>query len=205
MLEFLDIRLTFFCRSTHANSDGLSPIVLRVSYRGQRKDIFTGLYCPVESWNAHDGRVTGSDKLAISLNKNIEVIHRKAYEVFEKLKYSELPFSINELVCKIKGKEKAPSLLIDYLEICNEKINRRVGIDITRATFIKYRKSLHHLQDFLLKEYNAQNISLHGVTQKFLEKYFYYLRSDKNISHNTSIKYIKSFKNTAISCNKIWA
>jgi len=194
MPEALDIRFSFFCRSTHLNGDGQSPIVFRVSYRGQRKDIFTGLYCASGSWDALDGRVSKSDKASATINKNLEFIQRKAHEAFEKMKFSGIPFSIDELSCKIKGKEAAPSLLIDYLEGCNQKIRQRVGIDITRATFIKYRKCLQHVQDFLHKEYKAKNFSLHAINQNFLEKYFYYLRSDKSISLNTSIKYIKALK-----------
>ena len=46
-MELLNIRFHFLCSSTHANGDGQSPIVLRVIYRGQRKDVFTGLYCEI--------------------------------------------------------------------------------------------------------------------------------------------------------------
>jgi hypothetical protein len=37
MLELLNIRFTFSLRTSHQNHDGKSPIILRVSFRGERR------------------------------------------------------------------------------------------------------------------------------------------------------------------------
>ena len=61
-MELLNIRFIFLCRSTHTNGDGHSPIVLRVIYRNQRKDIWTGLYCDKQYWDPASQKVFGSEK-----------------------------------------------------------------------------------------------------------------------------------------------
>jgi hypothetical protein len=57
--QLIDMKFLFFCRATYVNKQGLSPIVLRITYRGQRADIFTGLNCDPDSWNATSQRVSG--------------------------------------------------------------------------------------------------------------------------------------------------
>jgi Arm DNA-binding domain len=51
MLELLNNRFTFSLRTSHHNQDGKSAIVLRVSFRGERRDVFTGLYCFERDWD----------------------------------------------------------------------------------------------------------------------------------------------------------
>ena len=50
------------------------------------------------------------------------------------------------------------------------------------------------MQEFLLKHYNVKNYTLKRITAKFLEDYFLFLRTDKNISHNVAKKYIEFVK-----------
>ena len=85
-------------------------------------------------------------------------------------------------------------MLVEYIEQCNSRISRRVNVDISKGTFVKYRTCLKHIQSFLDKEYKTRKFALHTMNGKFLEKLFYYLRTDKNIAHNTAIKYLKHLR-----------
>jgi integrase len=193
-MELLNIRFLFMCRSTHTNGDGYSPIVLRVIYRGERKDIFTGLYCDKRDWDPTTQKVFFAGKDITGINKNLDLIIRKAHDCFEELKFSGLSFSIDELIDKIKDKEQTPTLLLEYITGCNEKIKLRVDVDITKSTYIKYKTCLKHMEDFLEDVYKTRKFSLHSMNGKFLEKYFYYLRANKNISNNTAVKYLQSLR-----------
>jgi site-specific recombinase XerD len=194
MLEFLDIRFNFLCRTTYKNKDGKNPIILRVVFRGQRRDVFTGIYCNGKEWDALNGCILKSKNDALVINPNLENIKRKANNVFDQMRFNGEQFSIDELVDKIKGKEERPALLIDFLEEGNKKMLKRVGIEITKATYYKYRKSLEYMQEFLLNHYKVKNYLLLRIDTKFIESYFYFLRTEKNISHNTSLKYLSFLK-----------
>ena len=103
MLELLDIRFSFLCRSTHKNQEGKNPIIFRVTFRSSRRDIFTGLYCFKTNWNPKQGIVMNRDKDAGSINQNLEIILRKAHDVFDSLRFSNEEFTIDELTSKLKG------------------------------------------------------------------------------------------------------
>jgi hypothetical protein len=85
MLELLNVRFSFFCRSTHKNNEGKNPIIFRVTFRGERRDLFTGLYCIKEQWNPEVERLLHLTKRAASVNDNLDLIQRKAFERFEQL------------------------------------------------------------------------------------------------------------------------
>jgi site-specific recombinase XerD len=194
MLELLNIRITFLCRTNHTNAEGKNPIVLRIIFRSERRDIFTGLHCDAKEWDAKAARLKRLNKQAGAFNANLDLIQRKAYEVFEQLKYSGLDFTLDELVDKIKGKEERPTLLMDYLEEEKERMKKRLLVDITPATYDKYRRSASHVQHFLTTEYKVKNYPLQRIDVTFLEKYFQYLRATRSISHNSAVKYITFFK-----------
>jgi len=86
MTHLLDAHFSFFCRKTHKNKDGKNPIVLGVSLRGGRQDIFTGLCCQKEHWDSFNKLVSRNDKEAVKKNRNLELILRRAHQTFDSMK-----------------------------------------------------------------------------------------------------------------------
>jgi hypothetical protein len=117
MMKFLDIHFNFLCRTTFKNSKGQYPIILRVIYRSQRRDIFTGVYCHKQEWNSKEAKLFLADKKAGETNRNLDLIMRKANDVFDELRFSGIPFSIDELANKIKGRNKSRRLFTS-IHIC---------------------------------------------------------------------------------------
>ena len=190
MAELLNISFTFTCRTSHTNKEGKSPIALRISFRGERREIFTGLYCFPKNWNADSKNVFRTDKVAINLNKNLEIILQSAKNSFDEIRFSREGFTIDELVDKIKGTEERPTLLIDYLKEGNKKVLKKVGTEIVRATYNKYNRGLLLMQEFLETEFKVKNFSLQKVNVDFIQRYFSFLQFSKNIGHNTACKYL---------------
>lgn len=193
MLELLNVRISFFNRKTHPNEHGNFPIILRITYRNERRDAFTGLYCDTDQWSAKNARLIAT-KANGPVNANLDLIERKAFEAFEGFKYVGDPFTIDELMDRVKGKEEKPVLLMDYLEDQKNKLKKRLHVDITAAKYDKYQRSASHMQEFLTKEFKVRNYSLIRIDKTFLEQYFQYLRSVRKISHNSAVKYITFLK-----------
>ncbi len=194
MLALLNIRFSFLLRTTYKNPDGKHAIILRVIYRDERRDVFTGLFSSKEEWNAKTVRLHKLTKAHGAVNENLDLIERKAFEVFEQMKYGGFSFTIDELMEKIKGDDEKPQLLMDYLEAEKERIAKRIGVDITPAAYDKYRRSASHVQHFLQTEFKVKNYPLPRISSDFLEKYFQYLRATRSVSHNVAVKYLIFFK-----------
>lgn len=194
MLELLNIRFNYLCRTTYENKEGQCPIVLRIIFRGERRDIFTGLYCFSDNWDSKNHKASKEEKKASAINQNLELTIKKATHAFDELKFSGNNFTIDELVDKIKGKETKPTLLIDFLEDGNLKMKKRIGTEILKVTYMKYKRNVTYMKDFLQAEFRVKNFSLQKVNMEFMERYFQYLRAEKKIAHNTACKYMVCLK-----------
>lgn len=153
MLELLNVHFSFYADPLEAIAKDY-PIVLRIIYRNERKDIYTGLYCDKKSWDYASGRVKSSCKQAATINKNLELINHQALNRLDELKFSTHPFTIDKLVNKLKGKEERPTLLIEYLKARNKEFELRAGVDITDATYEKYERGLRFVINFLEEEFS---------------------------------------------------
>jgi|694.fasta_scaffold31960_8 site-specific recombinase XerD len=194
MQKLLHIHLNFLCRSKRFNSYGESPIVLRIIYRGERKDIYTGLYCNKKEWDPIRGRLLPVSKRNTSCNENLDLIYYRAIQVFEQLKYKGLPFTMDELVSVLKGKDEKPMLLAEYLQQRIIEINERSQIDISKKTVEKYLRVIRFVIDFLTSTHANKKILLANLDAHFTHDFFHYLRTHRKIGNNSAIKYIGVFR-----------
>lgn len=183
----LDIRISFLLRTSYQNEEGKFPIVLRITYRSQRRDIFTGLYCAASQWIKTESRMAGLGRDSQHINQHLERIQYKVREHFDEMRFSGNVFTLDELICKIKGQEKPPETLMEYADNRIQELKDRVGIDIAVTTFYKYRRIRNYLEEFLSTKYNTRNIAVASVTSGFLNQLFKFLRQDKRNSHNSSL------------------
>jgi hypothetical protein len=123
MLELLNIRINFLCTKTYENDEGKYPIVMRIIFRDERRDIFTGIYCEKKEWDSKHNRLFRLNKYSNSVNSNLDLIQRKAFEVFENLKYTGLVFTIDELV--------DTQVLLDTLRSLNEE-------DLEKTIYVRH-------------------------------------------------------------------
>lgn len=190
----MHIHVNFLCRHDRINKKGESPIVLRIIYRRERRDIYTGLYCKNEDWDSEMGMMKLKLRKAIPFNENLDLIKYKTLQVFDEMKFSGDPFTLDELVKKIKGDEEKPLLVTEFLQERNKELQQRVFIDISPATYEKYERVLRFTVDFISSEYKIKQFPLVHVDNRFLEKFFQYLRSIRKIGNNTSVKYIGALR-----------
>ncbi|MES1181222.1 MAG: Arm DNA-binding domain-containing protein [Flavobacterium sp.] len=149
MPVLLDVNFSFFCRTTYKSENGKCPIILRVNYSGVRRDIFTGIYSSAEDWDNKSKRIKNDAKDSFKINSNLDLVERNAHSAFDELKFMRQKFTIDDIVTKLKGTEDKPELLVDYLQHGLLRMKKRVGTDITKATFQKYKRTILHMQEFL--------------------------------------------------------
>jgi len=192
--QLIEIKFLFFCRVTFLNKKGLSPIVLRVTYREERTDIFTGMYCDPNTWNSSSQRVFGKDRTISIINKNLDDIAHRCKEKFEEMKYAGMPFILDQYIMNIKGNEQRPETILDYLGNKVDELKGRAGIDITAATVQKYTRCIKYIKEFLKQKYKNNDMTIASINNTFLMDFFYFLRTQKLNGHNSSLNYIKSLK-----------
>ena len=190
----LDLRISFFLRRARFNADGKNPIILRIKFRGEQKDITTGVTIHPAYWIKGVGRIDMAEPEAAVLNRHLEDIAHRAREHYDELKYSRIEFSIDDLADKIRGKNPPPETLIDYVDEKITEYKQRVGVDLAMPTYYKYQRVKNYLIEFLESTRRLKNIPVSRVDNSFLQQFFLYLRKDKNNSNNSAVTLMNFLK-----------
>ncbi|MGY8911493.1 MAG: site-specific integrase, partial [Flavobacteriales bacterium] len=66
--------------------------------------------------------------------------------------------------------------------------------DYALGTSERYKTAKKHLKNYINHEYKIEDIPVTEIDNKFITGFEYYLKTEKNCAHNTTIKYITNFK-----------
>jgi site-specific recombinase XerD len=190
--RLFELNTSFLLRTSYRFANGEHPIVLRLKYRGVKKDVNTGLTVLPENWVG--GHVMPKAKRATIINQQLHEIAHHCRSVFEKLKIVYGDFSLNELVERLKGKEEAPETLWEYVTAKLNEIKHRVDVDLALTTYYKYQRTGTYLKEYLDRKLSLKNIPLTRVDQAFLEGFFNYLRREKKNSNNSAVALMNCLK-----------
>ena len=179
-------KISFILRTSFRQKNGEHPIVLKITYLGDRKEINTGFSVNSTDWSAGAGMVDPKLKKSIAINKELFSIHHQVESLFLKMKEELGDFRLVELVERLKGKQEPPQSVIEYVDLKLEDLKSRVGIDIARTTYYKYKRTARYLSEYLMQSQSTCNLPVSRINQEFLEGFLKFLRITKKNSHNSS-------------------
>ncbi len=61
-------------------------------------------------------------------------------------------------------------------------------------TVQRYKTSYKHTEEFIAHQYHVSDLNIEQLDHKFITDYEFYLKTVRNCSNNTTIKYLKNFK-----------
>ena len=181
-------RTLFYLKKNQPKSNGLVPIVARVTVNTQVVQFNCKLDIDPKIWDAKAGKAIGRSKEVAEVNNaldNLKVAIRKSYDKqLEDYGYV-MPEKIRN---QVLGLEKGAKTLIEFVELHNQQYENRIGINTTRTTFGRYQLVKQRVQDFLNLKYNVSDIPIRDLTPVVLENFYLYLRKECNCENNSSMK-----------------
>ncbi len=103
--------------------------------------------------------------------------------------------SAKKIIDQYLGRNNKPTImLLEVFQEHNQRCRQLIGKDIAAATVTRYETSLKHTSNFIQFSYNKEDIPIEEVNHKFITDYEFYLKTQRNCSHNTTTKYLKNFK-----------
>lgn len=186
--------ILFFLQKNKATSDGKAPIYVRITVNGKRAQISIQRKVLIEKWDSATGKIKGTSIEARTINTYIDSIRHKLQKIQER--FIDEGKSVTALAIKNRylGKDKVTKMLIEIFQEHNDKVNSLVGKDFAPGTAERYRTAKRHVQEYIQKEYSADDIPVKDVDHKFITGFEYYLKTTRKCGHNTAIKYITNFK-----------
>ena len=89
---------------------------------------------------------------------------------------------------------KPTVMLLEEYKKHNERCHKLIGKDMSLSTVTRYETSLKHTKDFILHNFGKDDVPIESVNHKFIVDYEFYFKTERNCSHNTTMKYLKNFK-----------
>lgn len=184
----------FYIKRSKADSNGKANVYLRITVNGKRAEVSISRKADINKWVPSSGKLKGNSAEAQQLNSFIDGISNKIYKIQQKL------VEENKIITAIKirdiysGKHENHKMLLKIFQDHNNQVERLVGKDFAPGTLERYKTAKKHLEAFIRLEYKSEDIDVKDVNHQFIHGFEYYLKTERNCIHNTSIKYITNFK-----------
>lgn len=196
-----NLTLHIYARAAKANAAGLHPLYVRITVEGQRTEFSTKKFINPKQWDPKMMKMKGTTEEARTINSHLENIKSKVNQTQIILEYQEEPVTLEKFMNAYLGKKpEKQRTLIPIFQDHNKRLKSLIGVEYSAGTYERYQVSLKHTQDFIQHQYSVQDIALHKINHTFIADYDFYLRTERNCSNNTTVKYIKNFKKIIRIC-----
>lgn len=197
--------ITFFLRKEKPLKTGEFPISIRITLNGERATFNAKHNVKPEIWNQKTNRAVGKSAYAKSINKYLDHVYIRLCDSMRDLEERGLEVTAENIKNNYLGfmEHKQITLLSLYQEH-NDKMKALIGKGYAFSTLEKHYTTIGHLKEFIPFKYKANDLAIDKIDSKFISEFEFCLKSEKNISNNTTIKYIKNLGKiirTAVQAN----
>lgn len=191
----------FYLKRAKANVNGLVPIYHRTTINGKRLDKSTGKYINATKWSTEAGRMKGTSEEARTINNHLDSLIAKNASIEKKLIAGDKDITAQTFNNVLTGKIEKPRTLVPIFQNHNDQIKALVKTkEYAPGTLERYKTSLNHTLEFMRWKYNISDINVKDIDFAFIIDYDFYLRTERQCSNNTTVKYIKNFKKIIQIC-----
>jgi len=199
------ITLHFYAKSTKVNANGKLPIYVRLTVNGQRLEFSSKKFIEKTKWSSELAKMKGNTEEARSINSYLDMMRSKVLSAEMELLHKEEELSIENFQSILLDKNKNHRMLVPVFQDHNNKMKELIGKKYALGTLQRFEVTLNHIQNFLQWKYNVTDIRIDKVDHCFITELEFYLRSVKNCSNNTSVKYVRNFRKIIKIClNNDW-
>lgn len=194
------LKVLFLLRTPKNYSGGVVPVYMRITVDGQRFEVATQREVDPLKWDGKSGRVVRSkNESTRALNAFFDLLQTRVYEAQSKLLGNgELITAENIRKILLHKQETTKTLLHVYKQHIDE-IKVLVGKEYAEGTLRRFKSTLAALEAYL-KHSGKSDILLRDLNHPFITGYEFFLKSVRNIEHNTAMGTIKKLKKIVRIC-----
>jgi len=184
-----------FFLKTSEKKENLRVVYLRITVDGIPKEISTKWKWDSTRWNQKSERATGNKEDAKSLNYFLDSLSTRISNYRTDLINNDQTITSQKLIDFVKGKNVSKVKVLEEFIEHNSEILALVNIKkYAPGTYERYEIARKHVTRFIKYRYNREDIEFRELNFEFVKDYELYLKTVKNCSNNTALKYIAYFK-----------
>lgn len=194
------ITILFYLKN-RKNKKGECQIYLRLTVDGKRKETSLNRSILKSRWDKGKQCGKGRTEDILSLNKLLNSAKQSLYQKQQEMIYNAEDITVESLMNKYLGIGER----IKHLMVVIKEDNQRTKNLVKDGTYRKYIALTNHVQEFLTFQYNVPDLNIKKIDYQFVDDFDYYLRTEKLIGNNTTVRYVKTLKKIIQSAlNKGW-
>ncbi|MBE98681.1 site-specific integrase [Flavobacterium coralii] len=185
--------LSFFLK-TPRNGGNLRNIYLRITVDGTPRETSIKRKWDVSRWDQKTERAIGSKEDARALNFFLDSLLMKVNECKTELLYSGKPVTSDKIMDYILGRLTPRVKVLEEFESHNREMAALIGKGYAEGTLDRFSITINHLREFINIKFNRVDMEFADLDLAFIKDFEFYLRTVRNCSNNTTLKYIANFK-----------
>lgn len=185
-----NLKVLFYLKKNQAKTNGLCPVMGRISIGRTMVQFSAKLEADVSKWNAKAGRMDGKSHHTLDVNRKIDKINLSINRHYKEILQNNGRVSVEEVKNAFQGIASVQETLLKMFAAHNETFHKRVGIDREETTYKKYCNAYRHLSGFLQKKYHVEDMSFRQLNFAFIEAFDFYLRIGLKMKPNTVLRNI---------------
>jgi site-specific recombinase XerD len=175
---------------------------MRLTINGQRLDQSIQRYVDCGLWFAAAGRVKGNTEQARQVNSYLDTLTGKVLKLEREMVLDGIPVNFESFREKWLGITEAPRMLMEIFQQHNDQMDAliRAGKDFSPGTLDRYNTCRDHVRAFIRWKYRMEDIDIKRLNFEFATDLEFWLKTQRNCAHNTTLKYISNLKKIVNGC-----
>jgi integrase len=189
--------LAFFLKSPHKGSK-IRSVYLRITVDGIPKETSTKRKWDSTRWDQKTERAIGTKEDARSLNFFLDSMILKVNEYKTEVMYSGKLVTSEKIINYVLGKSTPRVKVLEEFQKHNDEMRALLGKGYAKGTLDRFTITKNHLTAFIKFKLETTDLEFTDLNLEFVKDFEFYLRTVRDCSNNTTLKYIANFKKIVI-------
>jgi integrase len=179
-------KLLFYLKKNEPKKNGNAPIMARITIDGTPKTFGTKLEINPDNWDLKHGRILGKSTQALSTNLILDNIRVRINKIYGDMLKDEGFATAQKVKLSFLGVGVMDDAILKVFKEQNEDFERMVSKGKrSQNTYNKYKTVYKHLCEFIKERYYREDMPFRELTSDFIREFDFFLRIDKECTHNT--------------------
>uniref|UniRef100_UPI001E45F457 site-specific integrase n=1 Tax=Dyadobacter tibetensis TaxID=1211851 RepID=UPI001E45F457 len=192
--------LLFYLKQSKNQKVKSRYVYLRIIVNGKFREISTKMLWYTDRWNAGAGKAVGNKEDARNLNSYLDVLTAKVYQAKKMLVEEDRELTSESLKNILQGKSDDRKMVLEIFQHHNDQVKALIGKEYAPLTLRRFKTCLAHTRAFIQWKYKVDDLPIKDLDFEFISEFSFWLKTVKSCAHNSTVKYLVSFKKIVLSC-----
>lgn len=189
--------LVFFLKIPR-NESKIRTVYFRITVDGIPKEASTKRKWDMTRWDKKSERAVGTKEDAKSINFFLDSLVLKINEIKTTMMYSGKLITAQKVMDQVLGNSSPRIKVLEEFEKHNDEMKALLGRGYAKGTLDRFTITKNHLTAFIQLKFKTDDIEFTDLNLEFVKDFEFYLRTVRDCSNNTTLKYIANFKKIVI-------